>query len=208
MPNHIATSIVITGKVANVEKVFETMFSKNVWGDEKAFSFHQTIPVPDEVFNAPRDYLGEPLAGWMKDNWGTSQDCYELSQVTGGNGEPIVVECYTAWSECRKWARAVAIKYDVVVKVEWENLDDVGSGKFMYTKESAETEKNREYVEELRCGECEGTGRSSYKLGGIVRGGREMIRVIGEEADKKCDHCKGIGKVSVVRISKTPLAKC
>lgn len=115
MPNWCENILKVTG---DLSKFKETLNKPNSDGEIVPFSFHQTVPMPDNVERGllPLDAPYPNWYDWSNKNWGTKWDANDptirfidpLSKYKQISDEIIEIEFSTAWSPPIKWLLQVS----------------------------------------------------------------------------------------------------
>jgi hypothetical protein len=107
--------------------------------EEGTFCFHQTVPMPADVFRGNLGSREEALYpgeknwyGWAVANWGTKWSNYDTEPVET-TSRSINIDFVTAWSPPDKWLEAVSkkfpnLKFSLSYSIEGGN----GSGRLVF----------------------------------------------------------------------------
>jgi hypothetical protein len=116
MPNHVTNRLCITGPQKDRD-AFQATFKLPGYHEDHVkgeFSFHQTVPMPSDVFRGNLGWKEEVnypgvknWYGWSMENWGTKWANYNTKKPEI-NPKSIKIQFDTAWSPPTKWLEAVS----------------------------------------------------------------------------------------------------
>lgn len=113
MPNWCANLLVVT----NSEEFENTLGTPNMYGETVNFSFHQTVPFPENGYKGMlgdeerRDCAEKGIPNWYDwccREWGTKWDA---SDVVVDRCPKLEIRFETAWSPPMAWLKSVSLKF-------------------------------------------------------------------------------------------------
>lgn len=107
MPNWCSNALIVTGTPKQLESFRATMEKPDAYGKSSAFSFHQTVPMPQEVFRGdlPQGAPKPNWYDWSTENWGTKWDA--CRPRVKHLKKSIKVWFDTAWAPPKNWLEQV-----------------------------------------------------------------------------------------------------
>jgi len=154
MPNWASNKLSVRGTAKRLKPFAETLNGKNFFDKEEPFCFHQTVPVPDDVYKGEynekldcyligSDAPAHNILNWQRENWGVKWDVsdaviededtvtYLVEEDFEDNDEicEIIIRFNTPWGPPADWLRNVSEKYpDLEFSLAWSEAGMGGYG--------------------------------------------------------------------------------
>lgn len=118
MPNWCENSLTIRGPKKALDAFKETLNTVDAHGEKTEFSFHQTVPQPDNILkgNISMEAMAEGQAkgqdnwyNWNITNWGTKWDASDPDVVV--DDKKVTITFQTAWAPPKEWMASASKKF-------------------------------------------------------------------------------------------------
>lgn len=145
MPNHITTTLTVSGDAERVRAMFEVIRNDEI--GLGSIDFNKIIPMPAHIFRGnlgPEErakYGKDNWYDWSLDHWGTKWNCYGFDSRTPQTFDGSTITFQTAWSFAQPVIDALAEQYpELDFAVKWADED------FGYNVGRKEYEAGREVL--------------------------------------------------------------